>query len=358
MRPAFAATVTIPAGASIQAAISANPSGTTFQLAAGTWQLSATLKPKAGDHFLGAGMGQTILDGVTQTFDGFAGGSATTNVEVAYLTVRGFVNGVKTGSGWVLHDLEATANQVGIKMNGTGPVVRDSQIHHNARYGVSGTTSNGQFLRNDVSYNRTDTTLNPGSSGAAKWVNSTGLVVDGNTVHDNFGKGLWLDGEDRGCTFSNNVVQDNLDEGIRVEIGYGSVVEGNQVQGNGGAAIDVVNSSGTVVRGNTISAPASQRNVLRFFGSGRLNGAGVEYTNTDNRAEGNAIALLSQQLVGVARTGGTTSGNSYDFNSYQTSSLTGSYFKWWDGSIQWTVAWGGWQGFGQDLNGSIALPAL
>ncbi len=356
VQPAIATTVTIPAGASIQAAIDANPTGTTFQLAAGSWRLSATLKPKAGDRILGAGMGTTILGGVTQTFDGIASPKAA-NVEIAQLTLRGFLDGVQVASGWYVHNIEATANQVGVKMIGTGPVVSDSKIHHNARYGAAAfSSSDGQFLRNDVSYNRTDTSLSTGSSGATKWSQSTGWLVDGNTVHDNYGRGLWLDGEDHGCTISNNVVQNNQDDGIRVEIGYGSVITGNQVTGNLGPAVNIQNSSGTVVRGNTISAPASQPLVLRFYGSGRKSSSGVEYTNTNNRATANTITLSSQQVVGVGRIAGTTSGNSFDLNSYLVPSLTISYFKWWDGSAQQTVAWGGWQGFGQDLNGHIAVP--
>ncbi|MBI3647353.1 MAG: right-handed parallel beta-helix repeat-containing protein [Actinobacteria bacterium] len=347
------AAVLVAAGTDIQAQINAYPAGTTFQLAAGTWQLTATLKPKSGDQILGAGIGQTILDGVTQTFDGIAGKTSTTDVEIAYLTVRGFLRGVKTGSGWVLHDMEMTANQVGVRMLGVGPVVRDSSIHHNVQFGVLGTTSDGQFLSNDVSYNRTDQTLSSGSSGATKWVHSTGLLVEGNYVHDNYGKGLWLDIEDHGCTFANNVVRNNLEEGIRVEIGYGNLVEGNQVDGNGGGGINVLNSSDTLVRGNTISGPASAPYVLRFTGNGRTSSTGVEYTNTNNRAEANTMTLSSGQSVGVVRTAGTTSGNSFDWNSYSVSALTDHYFKWWDGTTQWTVAWSDWQGFGQDLNGSI-----
>lgn len=354
--PASASTVFIPAGANIQDAIDGHRAGTTFQLAAGTWILTSTLVPKSGDSFLGAGMGQTILDGVNRTFNGFAGTSET-NVEIAYLTVQGFSFGVRTGSDWALHDMEMTANQIGVRMNGDGPIVRNSSIHHNTQFGVLGTTSNGRFLSNDVSYNRTDQTFDPGSSGATKWVNSTGLLVEGNDVHDNYGKGLWLDIEDHGCTFANNVVRDNLDEGIRVEIGYDSLVEGNQVDGNGGGGINVLNSSGTVVRGNTISAPASAPYALRFTGNGRTSG-GVEYTNTNNRAESNTITLTSGQSVGVVRTAGTTNGNSFDSNDYRVSSLTDRYFKWWDGAKQWTVSWSDWQGFGQDLSGSITSSGL
>src|ERR1051326_3461945 len=45
--------VRISPGQSIQAAIDANPGGTTFTLLTGTHRLSTAIKPKSGDSFLG-----------------------------------------------------------------------------------------------------------------------------------------------------------------------------------------------------------------------------------------------------------------------------------------------------------------
>jgi len=63
---AHAATVDVPTGASIQAAVDANPPGTTFQLAAGVY-VRQTVVAKEGDVFLGAlddaGRRITILSG-------------------------------------------------------------------------------------------------------------------------------------------------------------------------------------------------------------------------------------------------------------------------------------------------------
>lgn len=62
----FAATVNVPAGADIQAAIDANPAGTVFQLSAGIYRMQS-LFPKDGDQILGAldtsGKRATILTG-------------------------------------------------------------------------------------------------------------------------------------------------------------------------------------------------------------------------------------------------------------------------------------------------------
>ena len=64
-----AATVEVPANANIQAAVDANPPGTTFQLAAGVYRMQ-TVVVKEGDHITGAmdgaGNRATILSGAQQ----------------------------------------------------------------------------------------------------------------------------------------------------------------------------------------------------------------------------------------------------------------------------------------------------
>ena len=54
--------VTISLGASIQAAINANPAGTTFQFAPGTYR-GESFQAKTGDQFIGDPSGGTVLDG-------------------------------------------------------------------------------------------------------------------------------------------------------------------------------------------------------------------------------------------------------------------------------------------------------
>src|SRR5690349_1557005 len=60
-RSAAAANVTIPVGADIQAAINANPAGTTFLLPAGERRLTTQLVPKTGNTFVG--VTGTVLNG-------------------------------------------------------------------------------------------------------------------------------------------------------------------------------------------------------------------------------------------------------------------------------------------------------
>jgi hypothetical protein len=84
---------------------------------------------------------------------------------------------------------------------------------------------------------------------------------------------------------------------------------------------------------------------------------GVEYTNTDNRAQSNDVTLATGQTVGVVRVQGTTSGNGFEANRYLVPSVLEDYFRWWDGVQARLVGWSGWQGFGQDLTGSLSSSA-
>ncbi|MBI3647515.1 MAG: right-handed parallel beta-helix repeat-containing protein [Actinobacteria bacterium] len=351
--------VAVPSGADIQESINANPEGTTFLLSAGTWSLSSTVVPKNGDVLVGAGEGQTIIRAAGGTFNGFDSKSTVANVQIASLTVQGFSAGIRTGSGWTVRDVEADYNVVGIKMYGDNVVLDGAWAHHNGQFGVHGTLSTGQqMLSSEVSYNHTDSTISSGYAGGAKWVNSTGLLVQGNNIHDNYGNGLWLDVDTQGATVTGNWLHDNSDEGLRIEISSSTLVEDNRAEGNGGEAIDLFNSRDNVVRDNVMSAPSSASYVYRVLGNGRKNAAGVEYVNANNRTEYNTITLVSTtQKTGVVRAAGTTYGNTFDYDTYHVPSLTPAYFKWWDGTAKKTVAWSAWLGsYGQDTNGSILTP--
>ena len=353
--------VVVPAGADIQQAINANPEGTTFLLAAGIRSLSSTLVPKDGDSFVGAGQGQTILQAATSTINGFDSKSKVANVQIAGLTVHGFSQGIRTGPGWNVQDVEAAYNVIGIHMYGDNVVVSGCHVHHNKQFGVHGTTSVGQqMLGSDVSYNHIDSSISSGYAGGAKWVSATGVLVRGNDIHDNYGNGLWLDIEVRDATVTGNSLHGNTDEGLRVEISSGVLVEGNLIEGNGSAAVDVVNSHDVIVRGNTLVASAAAIDVLRFLGNGRRKSSGVEYANVNNRAESNTITLVARaQRIGVVRSAGTSYGNGFTGNTYNVPSLTVTYFKWWDGVTQKRVVWSAWRAaYGQDSGGSVFLRSV
>lgn len=350
--------VMVPAGADIQQAINATAEGTTFTLSVGNWSLSSALVPKNGDSFIGAGEGQTVLQAADSRINGFDSRSKVTDVQITGLTVQGFSEGIRTGSGWSVRDVEAAYNVIGIHMFGDSAVVSRCYVHHNKQFGVHGTASAGQqLLSSDVSYNHTDASISSGYAAGAKWLGATGVLVQGNNIHDNYAHGLWLDNEVQGATVTGNSLLHNADAGLKVEISSGTVVEGNLIEGNGEFAIDVMNSHDTLVRGNTMVAAASEVYVFRFLGNGRSNSAGNEYSNFNNRAEFNTITLVTKaQRVGVIRSAGTSYGNSFASNEYHVPALTVAYFKWWDGAMKKSAVWSLWTAtYGQDPGGSIGV---
>jgi hypothetical protein len=222
-------------------------------------------------------------------------------------------------------------------------------MHHNDRFGVNGNAPQGAVLRNEVASNAW--AWDPGYAGGVKLVNTTGVSVIENAVHDNGSNGIWLDERVVAGTVRGNRTWANAEDGIRIEISTGTLVEANVAQDG----IDVVNSQLTTVSGNTVSAPSTKQQPLRFLGNGRIEDR-VEMQNADNVATANVVTLVAGQSVGVIRSAGTTVRNRFVDNVYHVPTTTGRYFKWWTGTAKETVAFADWQGrFGQDRGGRIVV---
>ena len=61
------------------------------------------------------------------------------------------------------------------------------------------------------------------------------LVVRNSFLHHNCGAGLWLDINNINYTLENNRIEDNVREGIAIEISYKGVIRNNTVRRNGNA---------------------------------------------------------------------------------------------------------------------------
>jgi hypothetical protein len=136
--------VAVPAGTRIQDAVNANPTGTTFCLAAGTYS-QQSVAPKASQKFVGArgtsGERLSILDGGNTTTYAFTGAAA--GVEIRGLVIKrydppddsnmllGF-----NGTGWVIYDNEITESTSNGSNIYTGWVIRRNWIHHNGKAGI------------------------------------------------------------------------------------------------------------------------------------------------------------------------------------------------------------------------------
>jgi parallel beta-helix repeat protein len=255
--------VVIQPGQSIQAAVNANPSGTTFWLKAGTWHQQSVV-PKDGMTF--AGEAGAILDGDNTTVKAFSGTAS--RVTIRNLVVQNYNTPLQAGAiqgdwtaslHWLVEYCEIRTNHAAGLYATDSMIARNNYIHHNGQIGILGKGNGALFTGNEVSYNNTGGNDPDWEAGGMKFLYSTGLRFADNYVHDNYGPGIWFDGYNNGNLIEGNRVVHNQDAGIFYEISYNAVIRNNTVTSNGGngsiarAGILVSASSGVEVYGNTLS---------------------------------------------------------------------------------------------------------
>jgi parallel beta-helix repeat protein len=332
--------VVIPAGAdTIQPAIDANPSGTTFCLD-GTYTTSSAISPSANDAFLGTG-------------------AATTNVEKT-----GTGNAVFAGGVGVLYDGIGIgpSDSDGIRP-GSSSTIQNVRIHDAANCGVNATTNFLTVQDSEIDHNGTDP-LGGAADCGLKIHGANGVdvghdnVVDRNYVHDNGHNGVWTDCDAYHNTVSNNVVADNGSMGLDEETSYENTWTGNTVSGNGfdtswpaAQSLDSIGSSWTdnVFSGNwgafkvwkdkrgTVATPAPGTGCADATLSGYIP-SGITFSN--NR-------MTTAQRGGIAQSTSPDSAT-FDYNCWTVDTL---------GAANWilpadtTSTWTQWQAAGQDPNG-------
>lgn len=267
--------VLIRPGESLQAAVDANPPGTTFLIAAGRHR-QQTVQPKSGDVF--QGQPGAILDGEGVTPHAFDGSNGANQVTIRGLIIENYAPALRSGAirgsqddkwtteGWVVENCEvrhsgtSEGGGMGVRL-GHRMVVRNNYLHHNDQYGVGGGGDGVLVEGNEIAYNNYRQLNSPGfGAGGTKFVVTRDLVVRGNYVHDNWGNGIWTDIKNRGALVEDNRVEDNAGQGIFHEIGYEIIIRNNVIKRNGhergrwayGAGILIGHSTGAEVYGNVL----------------------------------------------------------------------------------------------------------
>ena len=260
---AGAGSVAVSPGQSIQAAVNANPAGTTFVIKAGVHRRQQVI-PRDRDSFLGEPGAVLDGEGVTE----FAIGAGGVEVTVRGLVIEDYAprlqeGVIRLGGGaydWLVEDNEVRHNSgVGI-VAGPGWQVRDNYVHHQGQLGIKASGNDILFQGNEVAYNNTDDIDPSWEAGGSKFVHTRNLVIRDNYVHDNQGPGLWTDGNNIDTLYEGNRVVNNYGPGIFHEISYDAVIRNNVVEGNGfgytgwidGAGILVGDSPNVEVYGNTV----------------------------------------------------------------------------------------------------------
>jgi len=370
--------VSLNAGADINAAVVANPAGTTFCLAAGTFT-QQTISPKDGNTFIGdAG---TILDGQNQAVHAFK--NTANNVTIKNLMIQNYTAGeydaaisTQWSTGWTIANCDIHHNAGSGLMISPEMTVQGNYLHHNEQAGFTHNfdpnyvlyTTNVIFDSNEVAFNNFNEKFNGGwEAGGGKFWNTDGLIVTHNYVHDNHGPGLWTDWNNINVTYAFNRVENNSMGGIFHEISYNASIHDNVLVGNARAAycsgwlwcgeIGIAASGGVnggtieIYNNNITTADASQRGngitlIQQERGAGRFGTFLVQNVNVYN----NTIDLSRGGMMGAVQDMGdksifTSRNNKFVNNNYILGSNPGAFA--WDDWNEGAPLWW-WQGFGND----------
>lgn len=232
--------VNIAAGASIQTAVNANPAGTTYCLAAGTYT-SQSVTPKNGDKYIGA-LGAT-MDGANNTSKAFSGSA--TGVTIQNLVITRYTAGSQTapielqnGGAQVLHNEISYNAAAGVEIS-VNSLTQFNYIHHNLEEGYAcggcdGSPITGVVLdSNEIAFNNYTDAYDTGfEAGGGKLWATVGAQVTHNYSHDNHGPGLWDDYQNDNITYAYNRVENNWNGGIFHEIGYNASIHDNSLTNN------------------------------------------------------------------------------------------------------------------------------
>ncbi|HEY3142158.1 MAG TPA: right-handed parallel beta-helix repeat-containing protein, partial [Acidimicrobiales bacterium] len=188
------------------------------------------------------------------------------NVTVQNFVLQFAANDAQTGvveptsgaSGWTVNYNEVRYNHgVGIH-HGTGGLatVTHNYIHDNGQLGGAGQGPGGLWEANEITANNRLLFFAGFEAGGTKWVNTDGLIVRGNYVHDNInGAQLWTDIDNIHTTYENNYVSGGTGPLIEHEISYAAVIRNNTlVQGGSpdGIGVLIFASPDVEVYGNTV----------------------------------------------------------------------------------------------------------
>jgi parallel beta-helix repeat protein len=231
-------------GASLQTAIDGQAKNTTFCLATGTFDTSATIRPKPGDSFIGTG--PTRDDTTIQTTSAQIIFSAATDNLFQHLAITGAVNACPGSN--------CGATGMGIN-GGSGVTLDDLHLYNNGRSGIGGSGDGLVITNSEIDHNGAVT--GDGVSSGIKSVHT--LTVRDSFVHDNINSGIWCDISCGSYTVTGNTVTRQTGIGIFMEISQGDALLANNVVRNNNTAgargrggILITSSMNVRVYGNTL----------------------------------------------------------------------------------------------------------
>jgi parallel beta-helix repeat protein len=374
--PTSCSGVTVLPTDDIQAMLDGRSTATTFCFQPGTYVLQNKVIPKSYDSLIGLpGAVLTGLDTYEAGIKGYGGSTGQHNVTVKGFVVEHFLNDwadaglrapISPGENWIIVNNEVRYNaQAGITTS-NGTVIRGNNIHHNGRIGITGGPVSGVLIEgNEIAFNNTGSYDVGVHAGGAKITGgsagSSNIVWRGNWVHDNTGRGLWVDTNVRNVIFRKNTIESNTSHGIFYETSWHAVIRNNVVRNNAaeyagkscywGAQIHVNDSQNVEIYGNTVASSDGSNGICV-----------VDIDRTAGTSASNKVAnLYVHDNVVKMRLSGTTGltgrPSSYDAsannrfvnNTYYVTNTSNKYWAW----STYPVGWSRWHRYGNDRSGSL-----
>jgi hypothetical protein len=165
----------------------------------------------------------------------------------------------------VRNDLSAAHGALISILGGRGHVIESNRLTEAGDLGIAAVrpAADVTIRDNEIARNNTQE-FSPGwEAGGIKTLFQEGLVVTGNRIHDNVGRGVWTDTGTSGATIEDNRVWANAWAGIFVEASRDVTVTGNMAWDNGlapegavwgfGGGITLSSSDHVSVSGNTVA---------------------------------------------------------------------------------------------------------
>lgn len=352
-----------------QATIQANlRADTTTCWAAGTYAATTWYVLPTGHKAICTSRRACVITGNNTRVIGFRVNDGSNLVRIQSFLVRdsanptGWPNACMQGrTGGVLTDNEVVNCYIGISLE-TGVTVLNNFAHHNRHSGMAGGPGTGITVEgNEISFNNTNHEDPGNDASGLKFVGSTAggqITYRNNYVHDNYGQGLWSDGNVR-AVYENNRIENNGGAGIDHEISWDATIKGNTLKGNNtlvaanqscwhGGEILVNNSQNVVISGNTIT-PTPGKNGICLTNSVRSESAWFPQFLTKVTVSGNTIFGRGATVTGVSSDNAVV-GVMFSGNTYNLDSLTG--LNW---SMVGAMTKAQWQAAGQDIAGIFTV---
>jgi parallel beta-helix repeat protein len=362
----------------VQALLNLYPLGTTFCFQAGTYVLKSFVVPKSYDSLIGLpGAVLTGLDTYAGGIKGYGGSTGNHHVTVRGFIVEHFLNDwtdagfrapIIPGESWIIENNVVRYNsQAGIGAS-NGSVIRGNNIHHNGRIGITGgPVSNVLIESNEIAFNNTGSYDVGVHAGGVKivgsYAGSSNIVFRGNWVHDNTGRGLWMDTNVRNVTFETNTIENNTSHGIFYETSWDAVIRNNVVRNNAaeyagkscawGAQIHVIDSQNVEIYGNTVMSSDGSNGICavdidRTVAASTSNKVANLYVH-DNIVKMRLPSTIG--LVGRLSSYDASANNRFANNTYYVTDTTTNAWVWKGDRVSWSQ----WRSYGNDTTGTLLI---